>query len=52
MVKSSVFKPISYVDVEIRVPSIEKGRSLLGFDPKVDLEEGLKSTIDWYRAHL
>lgn len=47
-----VFKPISYVDVEIRVPSIEKGRSLLGFDPKVDLEEGLKSTIDWYRTHL
>jgi nucleoside-diphosphate-sugar epimerase len=46
-----VFRPINYVDVEIRVPSIEKGRSLLGFDPKVDLEDGLKATIDWYRIH-
>ena len=47
-----VFKPINYVDVEIRVPSIEKARTLLGFDPKVDLEEGLQSTITWYRSHL
>jgi nucleoside-diphosphate-sugar epimerase len=45
-----VFRPINYVDVEIRVPSIEKGRSLLGFDPKVDLEDGLKATIAWYRS--
>lgn len=47
-----VFKPINYSDVEIRVPSIEKARTLLGFDPKVDLEEGLQSTIAWYRTRL
>ena len=47
-----VFKPINYVDVEIRVPSIEKARALLGFNPEVDLEEGLLSTIDWYRSHI
>jgi nucleoside-diphosphate-sugar epimerase len=46
-----VFKPITYVDVEIRVPSIDKARTTLGFNPKVDLEEGLFATIDWYRAH-
>lgn len=47
-----VFKPVNRVDVEIRVPSIEKARTLLAFEPKVDLEEGLLSTIDWYRSHL
>lgn len=47
-----VFRPINYVDVEIRVPSIDKARTLLSFNPKVDLEEGLHSTIEWYRSHL
>ncbi len=39
----------SYVDVELRVPSIEKARTLLTYRPSVDLQEGLKHTIDWYR---
>lgn len=36
-------------DVELRVPDIEKARKLLGYEPKVDLEEGLLRTIAWYR---
>lgn len=49
--------PIEFVswdfpDVEIRIPSIEKGRDLLGFEPRVDLEEGLLRTIDWYRREV
>jgi dihydroflavonol-4-reductase len=27
-----------------------RARTELGFDPKVDLEEGIKRTADWYRA--
>ena len=38
------------VDVELRVPNITKARRVLGFDPKVDLEEGLVRTIGWYRS--
>jgi nucleoside-diphosphate-sugar epimerase len=45
------FKTISYPDVEMRVPSIEKAKKLLGYKPRVDYEEGLKRTIDWYRAN-
>ncbi len=37
-------------DVELRVPDIGKAKRLLGFKPKVDLEEGLLRTIDWYRG--
>ena len=36
-------------DVELRVPDISKAKRLLGFRPKVDLEEGLLRTIAWYR---
>ena len=32
--------------------AIGKAKNLLGWEPKVSLEEGLKSTIDWYREHI
>ena len=38
-----------YADVDLRIPNIDKARTLLGYEPSVDLEEGLLSTIDWYR---
>ncbi len=41
-----------YVDVELRIPSIQKATELLGFRPKVDLNEGLTRTIDWYRSQM
>lgn len=39
-------------DVEIRVPHVGKAKELLGYDAKIDLEEGLLRTIQWYRRHL
>jgi len=51
--KSTIrFEHVERADVELRVPSIEKARNLLGYQPKVDLEEGLLRTIDWYRQIL
>jgi UDP-glucuronate decarboxylase len=41
--------PKPYIDVELRIPDIEKAKKILGFNPKVDLNEGLKRTIKWYR---
>ena len=41
-----------YPDVELRVPDITSARKLLGFEPKVDLEEGLNRTLKWYRSTL
>jgi len=40
------------VEVDLRVPSIEKAASLLGFKPTVSLESGISRTIPWYREHL
>ncbi len=36
-----------YEDVVRRVPDISRARDLLGFEPKVDLETGLRETILW-----
>jgi UDP-glucose 4-epimerase len=43
------FRPLHYTDVEMRIPNVDKARKLLGWEPKVDLDEGLMRTIAWYR---
>jgi nucleoside-diphosphate-sugar epimerase len=46
------FVPWRHTDVELRIPNIDKARRLLGYEPKVDLEEGLLRTIRWYREQV
>jgi dTDP-glucose 4,6-dehydratase len=43
-----VTKP--YVDVELRIPDIIKAKKILGYNPRFDLDEGLKRTIEWYKS--
>ena len=40
-----------FPDVELRIPNIDKARDILGYEPRVDLEEGLLRTIAWYRRN-
>ena len=47
-----VFQPLHYMDVELRIPNVDKARELLGFEAKVELDEGLERTIAWYRESL
>ncbi len=47
-----VFQPLHYTDVELRIPNVDKARRLLGFEAKVELDEGLARTIAWYREKL
>jgi len=44
-----VFQPLHYADVELRIPNVEKARVELGWEPLVELDEGLQKTIAWYR---
>jgi len=37
----------NYEDVMRRIPDIARARELFGFDPKVGLDEGLRTTIHW-----
>ena len=36
-------------DPKVRVPDISRAKSLLHWEPQVDLEEGLRRTIQWFR---
>jgi len=46
------FKKRTMPDIHVRVPSIEKAHRLLGYSPKVTLEQGITKTINWYQAVL
>lgn len=45
------YVPKNYVDVELRIPSIEKAKVLLGYNPKVDLNEGIRKTSIFYKKY-
>ena len=47
-----VHKPLPSDDPMQRCPNITKAQQLLGWEPKVNLREGLAQTIDWFRATL
>ena len=44
-----VFDPPLSADVALRIPSVEKTKNILKFKAKVDLEEGIRRTADWYK---
>lgn len=41
----------NYEDVKRRIPDLTKAERLLGFECKIDLEEGLSKTTDWHRRN-
>ncbi len=47
-----VFQPLHYVDVELRIPNVDKAREVLGFEASVELDEGLERTIAWFRERV
>jgi len=47
-----VFKPLPEDDPKVRQPDIAKAKALLKWEPKVELEEGLKETIKYFKKKL
>jgi len=46
------YRPLPQDDPQVRQPDITKARTLLKWEPKVDLDEGLEKTIDYFRGRL
>jgi len=47
-----VFEPLPQDDPKQRCPDISKARRLLGWEPKVDLEEGLRRTLESFKKQF
>src|SRR5687767_2653073 len=47
-----VYQPLPEDDPKVRKPDITRAKQILGWEPKVDLEEGLTKTIDYFRKKL
>jgi nucleoside-diphosphate-sugar epimerase len=43
-----VFKERAFRDVDVVLPNLSKSKEKLDWQPMVDIDEGLKGTIDWY----
>ena len=47
-----VYKPLPQDDPTQRQPDIGKARALFGWEPKIDLETGLKLSLDYFKSCL
>ncbi len=47
-----VHKPLPTDDPKVRQPDITRARTLLGWEPKVSLEQGLTDTIEYFRPRV
>jgi len=47
-----VFRPLPVDDPRVRQPDITRARTLLGWEPRVDTEEGLRRTLEWFRTKV
>jgi dTDP-glucose 4,6-dehydratase len=47
-----VYKPLPEDDPKVRKPDITRARTLLGWEPRVDLRTGLTTTIEYFRTKV
>ena len=45
-----LFRDQLSADIELRIPSVEKAKKLLGFKAKVDLDEGILKTAEYFKT--
>jgi dTDP-glucose 4,6-dehydratase len=46
------YRPLPEDDPKVRKPDITRARTLLGWEPKVSLEDGLTKTIEYFRTRI
>ncbi|MEQ8330596.1 MAG: NAD(P)-dependent oxidoreductase [Longimicrobiales bacterium] len=46
------FEAIDFSDIDVRVPRLRKAEELLGYRPRVELDQAILDTAAWYRKHM
>ena len=47
-----VYRSLPEDDPKVRQPDITRARALLGWEPKVNVEDGLTITIEYFRTKV
>jgi dTDP-glucose 4,6-dehydratase len=47
-----VYKPLPEDDPKVRQPDITLAKKMLGWEPRVSLDDGLKSTMAWFQSQI
>jgi dTDP-glucose 4,6-dehydratase len=51
--KSTIeYKPLPVDDPKVRQPDISRAKEVLGWEPRVEFEEGIKKTIEYFKKSL
>lgn len=45
-------RPLPVDDPKVRQPDISRAREVLGWEPKVDFDQGIRTTIDFFKTHV
>lgn len=48
----AIYGPARKGDIQHSLADISKAKNLLGYDPKIDVKEGLRITFEWYKNNL
>ena len=46
------YKPLPVDDPKVRQPDITRARTILGWEPKVDFDQGIRQTIEYFRGQI
>src|SRR5437764_1525076 len=46
------YKPLPVDDPKVRQPDIGRARKVLGWEPKVDFDDGIRKTIEYFKEHI
>jgi dTDP-glucose 4,6-dehydratase len=51
--KSTIeYRPLPADDPKVRQPDISRAKKILGWEPRVQFDEGIKQTIEYFRESL
>jgi len=46
------YRPLPVDDPKVRQPDINRAKTVLGWEPKVEFDEGIRATIDYFRPRV
>lgn len=47
-----VFRDALSADIELRIPSVQKAKDIIGYEAKVDLDQGILRAAEWYKQNM